>query len=194
MNWHRQSAKVFTRMKLKSVQLRIGLLYQNKLMPEKRGEAGLLCNDKCWFPQRYLKWFDPVILLNHRQEMINVLLMRPLQFYLSLCLLQDRPGCWRCLLCLHMPLKSTLTLTKSQQCKLQKKITTCIPSMLWKNVRKLKSNTQSHCSANAPFLKSTTNLKKSHWNSTLSAFVDIIIIFLQRLLFFFFFKCLFPPS
>ncbi len=80
MNWNRQSAKVFARMKLKSAQRRMGLLYQNKLMPEERGEAGLLCNDKCWFPPRYLKWFDPVILLNHRQEMINVLLMRPLHF------------------------------------------------------------------------------------------------------------------
>lgn len=34
-----------------------------------------------------------------------------------------------------------------------------------------------------PF-KSPTNLKKSLWNSTLSAFVDIMIIFLQRALYF----------
>lgn len=80
MNWERQSAKDSARMKLKSPQQRTELLYRNKLMPEVRGEAGLLCNDKCWFPPRYLKWFDPVILLNHRQEMINVLLMRPLHF------------------------------------------------------------------------------------------------------------------
>lgn len=83
--------------------------------------------------------------------------------------------------------ESTLSPTKSQQRRVQKKTSARIPYMLWKIVRKLKSNTQSHCSANAPFFKSRANLKRSHRNSTLSAFVDIMIIFLPRARFFFFF-------
>lgn len=154
----------------------MGLLYRNKLTPKKRGEAGLLCNDKCWFPSRYLKWFDPVILLNHRQEMINVLLMRPLHFisHSASCRIALTPGAAAKLL------KSTLTLSKSQQFRVQKKTSTHISYMLWEIVRKLKSNTQSHCSLNALLLKAPLICKKSYWNSTLSAFVDIKIIFIPR--------------
>ena len=127
MNWDRQSAKVFARMKLKSAQRRMELLYQNKLMPEERGEAGLLCNDKCWFPPRYLKWFDPVILLNHRQEMINVLLMRPLHFisHSPCCrIAQDSRGACFCLL-IH--LKEPWAWLNPNNAEYRKKTSMCIP-------------------------------------------------------------------
>lgn len=134
----------------------------------------------------------PSLLLNHRQEMINVLLMRPLHF------IAHSPSCRialalkRCQLCLHMLLKAPLNPTNAVH---RKKKSTCIAYMLRTTVRKLKSNTQSHCSTNAPFFKGPTNLRKSRWNSTLSAFVDIMIIFLAgALFFFFFFNCLFHLS
>lgn len=39
MNWDRQLAKVFARMKLKSAQRQVGLLYKNKLMPRVKGKS-----------------------------------------------------------------------------------------------------------------------------------------------------------
>ena len=93
--------------------------------------------------------------------------------------------------------ESTLSPTKSQQRRVQKKHLHVSPYMLWKIVRKLKSNTQSHCSANAPFFKSRANLKKESpkFNPvSVCRHYDNLPTKGPFFFFFFFLDCLFAPS
>lgn len=68
----------------------------------------------------------------------------------------------------------------------EKKTSTCFPPHAVRDCEKIKNQTRNRIVLQMHPFKSPANLKESHWNSTLSAFVDIIIIFLPKALFFFF--------